>query len=295
MSEEQKDYSRRNFLRGGILAAGAMAVGASVLAPFGANVVKAAETTAEGTCDPNTTCTIPEGAWPYAQLDVEKAKVLGYEGYGKDRCAYGAFYSIISQLQEKVGYPYTMVPTRVLQWGATGGAGWGVLCGALTGACTAINYVVGPKRSDVEKVVSELFGWYTGFEFPQYVPPLSEKIKVNGALPKSVSGSVLCHASVGNWCEVSKYRAESPERSERCARVTADVAAKTVELLNNWHSKTFVPVYPGNETVEECMSCHGEGRSLENARGKMDCGQCHTDVDPKDLLAHIKENWEILK
>lgn len=290
MSTEPKDCSRRKFLKGGILAAGAMAMGAGIFAPIGNNVAQAAETAPSN----ESTCNIPETPWPYAALNVERAKILGYDGYYKDRCSYGVFHAVISLLKEQVGYPYTTVSTRVLQWGATGGAGWGVLCGALAGASTAINYVVGPKRSDVEKVVNELFGWYTEHEFPQYVPP-QEKAKVKGDLPRSVSGSVLCHASVGVWCDVSKYRAESAERSERCARVTADVAAKTVELLNSWHQKTFVPAYKGNESVELCMSCHGEGRSLENARGKMDCVQCHTDVDPKDLLKHIKDNWDLVK
>ncbi|MBZ4688301.1 MAG: hypothetical protein PWQ96_1713 [Clostridia bacterium] len=285
MADEQKrEMSRRKFLTAGAIAAGTMAVGGGIFGAFNSNVAQAKET-----CN----IEVPSWPWPYVKLDAEKAKVLAYEGYGIDRCCYGVFRGIMVQLQEKVGYPYTMIPIEIMQWGATGGAGWGTLCGALMGASTAINFVVGPSRKDVEKVVNELYGWYTTFEFPKYKPPLGKAIKAEGAIPTSVSGSPLCHVSVGNWCSTSKYRAEGKERSERCARLTADVAAKTVELLNDWHSNKFAAAYKDTQSVEECMTCHGKGRSLENARGKQDCIQCHDDVNPNDLLEHIKKNWEI--
>lgn len=297
MSEEKKDVSRRNFLKSGILAASAVAVGAAVFAPFGTNVVKAAESAGTTPATPTTstcatgTCEPPKFPWPYVELDPEKAKDLAYQGYGKYKCAYGVFHAIIAELKEKVGYPYTVIPTEILQWGGTGGGGWGTLCGALTGAATAINFSVGTKK-EVDQLVSELFGWYTTYEFPKYKP--AKQLKPTSEIPKSVAGSPLCHVSVSNWCKASNFKAESAERSERCARVSADVAAKTVELLNKFHAKSFVAVYK-NETVEECMTCHGEGRSLENTRGQMECDQCHTDVDPKDLLGHIKKNWDILQ
>lgn len=285
--EKKQEMSRRKFLTAGAIAAGTMAIGGGVFGAFKTNLAQAAETG-------NQTCEIPAFPWPYTSLDPERAKVLAYEGYGMDKCCYGAFRGIIMQLQEKVGYPYTVIPIEIMQWGATGGAGWATLCGALIGASTAINFVVSPSK-EVKKVVSELYSWYSTFEFPKYKPPLGKAIKAEGSIPTSVAGSPLCHVSVGKWCEESKYRAEGKERSERCARLTADVAAKTVELLNEWHSKTFAPAYASFQSVEECMTCHGKGRSLENARGKQDCVQCHDDVNPNDLLEHIKKNWEIIK
>lgn len=282
MSEE-RDYSRRKFLKSGILAAGALALGTSV---FHTQTAEAAQLPGGEHCAP------PSFPYPYVQLDPEKAKVDGYGGYGGARCSYGVFDAIITQLAEKVGYPYTHVPTQVLSWGGTGGGGWGTLCGALIGAATAINYTM--EKKDADKVVGELFGWYCDFAFPEYMPPAGKALEYEGPIDKSIAGSPLCHVSVSVWCDESGLKAESKARSERCARITADVAAKTAELLNQFHSNNFKPVYK-NENVDDCMMCHGKGHSLEDTRGKMDCQQCHSEVDVDNLVDHIKRSWDMLE
>ncbi len=76
---------------------------------------------------------------------------------------------------------------------------------------------------------------------------------------------------------MSGYRAFSKERSERCGRLTADVAKKTVELLNAIHEGTFVPAHPLDESTKQCKECHTKGSTLEDARGKMACWSCHSD------------------
>ena len=43
---------------------------------------------------------------------------------------------------------------------------------------------------------------------------------------QTVSNSPLCHVSVGKWMKKSGYALGSPERKDRCARVTASVAYK---------------------------------------------------------------------
>ncbi|MGE4274131.1 MAG: C-GCAxxG-C-C family (seleno)protein [Desulfitobacterium sp.] len=282
---DEKDLSRRKFLKSGILAAGALAVGSSI---FNTTKVVEAVETKPAPCESN--CEVPSFPYPYVQLDPEKAKLDGYAGYGKSKCSYGVFEAVIGQLKDKVGYPYTMVPTQVLGWGGTGGGGWATLCGALIGASTAINYTM--EKKDADKVVSELFGWYCDFSFPEFTPAPGKALEYDGIMEKSVAGSPLCHVSVSNWCDASGLKAESKARSERCARITADVAAKTVELLNQFHNKTFKVVYK-NESVEDCMMCHGKGHSLENTRGLMDCDQCHTNVEPDNLVEHIKRSWDI--
>lgn len=282
MAEEKKTMSRRSFLTNGAVAAGTIAIGGGLLGGFNFNPAKA---------DENANGRV---AWPlpFATLDVEKAKVIGYKGYMANQCCYGAFDAVMEQLREKVGYPYTAIPSEIMLWGGTGGAGYATLCGALIGAATAINVVVHPK-DQMNKLVEELFNWANTFEFPQYMPPAGQAGKAEGKLPTSVSGSPLCHISVSNWCKASGYRAESKERSERCGRLTADVAGKTAELINAYYSKTFVAAHKPAESVGECMTCHGKGGTLENTRGKMDCIQCHDDVDTNNLLDHIKTVWNL--
>ncbi|KJS82503.1 MAG: Tat pathway signal protein [Peptococcaceae bacterium BICA1-8] len=279
MNDQYNTISRRSFLTNGAIAAGTIAVGGGVLGAFNLNTVRAA-----------TEVEVQSWPLPYVQLDVEKAKELGYWGYMSNQCAYGAFDAIVSQLKEKVGHPYTNIPSEMMKWGGTGGASWGTLCGSLIGASTAINLVVG---KDANTLIDELYKWYIAFPFPEYMPPAGKAGKVEGKIVTSSCGSVLCHASVSEWCSVSKYRAEGKERSERCGRLTADVSAKTVQMLNAYHNKMFTPVLKNAESVGECMTCHGKGGTLENTRGKMDCIQCHDDVDTNNLLGHIKQQWNL--
>lgn len=50
----------------------------------------------------------------------------------------GSAGAILLQLQEKVGYPYTLLTPDMYRWGAGGGASWGTLCGTLAGAANMI-------------------------------------------------------------------------------------------------------------------------------------------------------------
>ncbi|MFZ5943098.1 MAG: C-GCAxxG-C-C family protein [Bacillota bacterium] len=278
MSIEKRELTRRNFITAGAATAGTLAVSGGIFGAFSINAAKADEA--------------PVHPLPYVQLDVEKAKELGYWGYMSSQCSYGAFDAVIAQLREKVGAPYTSIPSDIMKWGGTGGASWATLCGALIGASTAINTVVG---KDANKIIDELYKWYTTFPFPEYMPPKGKAGKAEGKLVTSACGSVLCHVSVSDWCAASKYRAEGKERSERCGRLTADVAGKTVQMLNAYFNKTFTPVLKDAESVGECMTCHGKGGTLENTRGKMDCIQCHDGIDTNNLVDHLKNQWSILK
>ncbi len=182
---------------------------------------------------------------------------------------YGAFNALIGALKEKVGFPYTVIPPQMVRYGEGGGVGWATLCGTLNGSAAVINLV----SKDYSQFVNELFGWYTNTTFPMY-KPVSPKVDISAT---SVSGSPLCHASVTEWCKAANAKSESPERSERCARLTADVAAQTAEMLNTYVAsptefKASLKLAP---SVSQCGACHLKGGTLENARGKMDCVSCH--------------------
>jgi hypothetical protein len=269
MSNNEKtvdqELSRRNFLKftgaGLGLAAGALVLGtgiagAQTAAPAGA---------------------VAESAFPYVELDPEEARLRGHAGYYKAGCAYGAFYAILSMLREKVGGAYNQVPLRMLRYGGAGIANWGTICGALNGACAAITLSV--PDADVSKLCGELLGWYTRFDFPskestalaasggfKYSPATYLKVD----LATSVSDSPLCHASNAKWIARSGYGLASPERKERCARLTGDVAAKAVEFLNAYKAGKFVPAFKVDEQTAGCLACHSDSQE-----GKMECLTCH--------------------
>ncbi len=207
-------------------------------------------------------------ALPYVQLDPEAVAERAYQNYFKGDCMYGVFASIVEELADKVGEPYASFPTTVTRFGAGGVMGWATLCGAANGAAMGI-YLV--SKTPVP-IIDEVFGHYSHAELPDYTPK-SAKMKIK----PSVSDSTLCHVSVSKWCDVAGAKSFSPERAERCAQLVASVAKKTVEELNAQAAGTFVAAYPIPQEVQACRGCHDKGSELENTRGKMDCGSCHTE------------------
>jgi len=98
--------------------------------------------------------------WPYEELDTEKVRILGHDSFWTGKgCAYGAFNAIIQALRDKIGDPYTTLPTEIMIYGAGGGAEWGTLCGAPNGAAAAISLV--HDKATTFELVNELLGWYT--------------------------------------------------------------------------------------------------------------------------------------
>lgn len=223
---------------------------------------------------------------PYRPLDPEDARRRGHKGYYDGGCCYGAFVAVLDPLAEQFGAPYTNVPGQMMYYGAGGGAGWGTLCGAINGAAAAISLFL--DRGNATNVVSELFGWYTTVLFPSDISNdyaqrhLFLVNRYDKPLLQTVSGSTLCHASVSKWCTEAGVKASAPDRSERCARLTADTSAKAVDMLNAFVDGQFRAVFIPPKSVTGCMGCHGSAIANVQATVKMDCQQCHQD------------NWEHL-
>ncbi|GAB4560930.1 MAG: hypothetical protein Kow0047_07870 [Anaerolineae bacterium] len=198
---------------------------------------------------------------------------------------YGAFGAVVTALRDAVGSPYDLMPLDMMRYGEGGMAGYGSLCGALNGAAAAITLVAGEEL--YKKLVTELLTWYTQTPLPteisnQYAANhefLVEELKTDAVLPQSVSNSTLCHVSVTNWCLASGYASGSKERSERCGRLTGDVAAKAVELLNvALVDGAFEPAMSLPKETEGCITCHTVGKDFQAGqftRGKENCLSCH--------------------
>jgi hypothetical protein len=210
-----------------------------------------------------------QGAWKYTRLAQEAVAAGAYRMMSKGGCMYGVFGSIVNSLAGLVGEPFRSFPVEMMKYGAGGVGGFGSLCGTLNGGAALIGLFV-EDRKRRENLITELFTWYESAELPLYRP---EETSKELDMPKSVAGSVLCHISAGRWCGVSGYAVRSGEMHERCSRLTADVAAKTVELLNRSldPSCTFAGL---PQETKSCVSCHGQ-RELRDSMGTMSCGACH--------------------
>ena len=131
--------------------------------------------------------------------------------------------AIIGQQADVAGAPFDGIPVQMF---TNGGAGYGQnsLCGCLGGAAGAIGLVCDKATSSA--MLKELCTWYKETNLPMY--DRGEK-----ALAQVVPGSVNCIDSLGKFFAASGVSSMSdPGRIVRCSCLAADVAKKTVELLN---------------------------------------------------------------
>jgi hypothetical protein len=238
----------------------------------------------------------PPWPWPYAKLDPDYVRILGHDSYYVNGCGYAGFYAIIQALAEKVGAPFNSIPPELMTFGYGGVIGWGTLCGALNGASAAMSLVT--DKTTMAKIVNELVGWYTQTKFPsdksnEFAQKHTFKDnRYDGVLSQNVSGSPLCHQSVTGWCLQAGFAEASAERKERCARLSGDVAAHAVELLNQTVDNAFVATYVAPKTIGACMTCHGTG-SLDNVAAKSECTQCHDDPHKATLTGDVNNDGRV--
>jgi hypothetical protein len=205
---------------------------------------------------------------PYAKLDPVHVAELGYRNFYRGDCMFGVFGAVVEVLAEKVGEPFASYPTSVTRYGAGGVMGWGTLCGAANGAAMAI-YLV---SKDPAPAINEVMAFYEQEALPNYMPT-QPKFQV----VSSIADSPLCHVSISKWCTASGYKASSPERLDRCAQLVASIAKYTAEVLNAQVEGSYKAAHPHSAAVVACRGCHEWGSVLDNIRGTMSCGACHSE------------------
>ena len=204
--------------------------------------------------------------WPYVKLDPEKTAEIAYNEWYRVFCGAAVISSVFSQLREKVGEPYKSFPVDAFVFLEGGTAGWGTICGSNAGANIVSNIIIGPRIAgpDCEngaQIGSETMDWYSNTPLPVYIP---KEPKQKAKIIQTTSQSPLCHISVGKWMKESGYAFVSPERKDRCARVSASVAYQLVQHLNAWKDGKYVskaswtPVKDMGITGQQnCTECHG--------------------------------------
>ena len=211
-------------------------------------------------------------AWRWQQLDPQVAAQRAYDIYSDGSCMYAVFGGVMTALAGKYGAPYNTFPIGMMRYGAEG-AFYGSLCGAANGAAALIGLFCSSmeQKSRREKMIQEVFAWYEVAKFPGWVP-LRPILDVE--LPRNVSGSVLCHVSMGIWCRTAGKAVESPERKERCRRLSAETAARVTELLNRATDPqcTFIGL-PAATTA--CTLCHNPEGTRPDSSASMRCDACH--------------------
>jgi hypothetical protein len=257
----KKTFSRREVLGIGA-AAGAVLLGTCCK-------VISSETKTEPTAKP----TYP---WEYKELDVKKTQARAYESYFQGGCMFGVFEAIAAQVAEMLGRPYTDFPFAMSSYGGGGVALWGTLCGTCNGAAMAISmFHTGKLRS---QLISEVFTWYEATALPVFLPKEPKKVVKDFKMKPSQAKSTLCHVSITRWTNASGFQPFTPQRVERCARVVANMAGFTAELLNKTALKKFTPKHQVGAVANGCLECHAKGKQEPNEPevvSKMYCTTCH--------------------
>ena len=117
-------------------------------------------------------------------------------------------------------------PVKMFQNGAAG-YGQNSLCGCLGGAAAVIGLVC--ESADSKACLKEVMEWYKTSTLPTYDRGSAP------AVAQVVPGSPNCADSLLQFFQAApqiNYDMSHPDRINRCACLTADVARKTAEVLN---------------------------------------------------------------
>lgn len=207
--------------------------------------------------------------WPYEKLDPAKTAEIAYNEWYRVFCGSAVINSVVGQLREKIGEPYTSFPADAFVFLEGGQVGWGTICGSPAGANIVANLIIGPRTAGAaegHEISADIMQWYSETALPTFTPA---NPKISAKLPTTVSESPLCHISVGKWMKEANQPLGSAERKDRCARVAASTAYRLVELLNDWKDGKY------ESTADfSCAKEHG-------ITGQFNCTECHGDNVPE--------------
>lgn len=201
--------------------------------------------------------------WHYLPVAAEEVAAEAYRLKGDNGCMYSVFRAVLSAWAKQSGQSVEAFPFHMFQYGDGGIGHWGTVCGTLNGSAALFGLFETDKKRR-EALIDELYRWYESTELPAYSPAADAR-----PIAKSTSESVLCHVSVGHWCELSGADPLGPGRKERCRRLTADVATKVVEILNRGTVA---------DSGASAVAVATDKKKGTLTIGKMRCGLCHDDM-----------------
>ena len=135
--------------------------------------------------------------WPYPEFDVEQVRRRGYEYKYEKACMYGVVKAIATSAAEQ-NPQWSTLPLDAFYYGRGGAYLWGTLCGALNGGLFVLTLALG----DCPQAADDLMTWYVKAQLPSLNHDEYCRFKNQ---QQTVSGSPLCHQSVGKWIKKTGF------------------------------------------------------------------------------------------
>ncbi len=156
------------------------------------------------------------GPFELKDFSLKRIGELAFKYYWDCNCEYGLITAFREEASLNLDY------SQVKAFSPSLPNRWNRVCGAVTGAFWVFAFTLEPSefKGAVERLV----------DFHNHTPlPLFKPKGVN--LPKAPALSISCRDSIVNWCRATGIHPRSPERSYRCAAITADVAVKCGQIV----------------------------------------------------------------
>jgi len=150
------------------------------------------------------------------KLDLETVARQAYEGYKKYGCEFGVITSVSSALGLDISFERVMKIKKELP------VKWNTVCGAITGAFVLFSLLL--EESDFKFAAERIVKFHNDTPLPQFEGD-------GRAVPKASADSILCRDSILNWSRKTGIPVKNPLRSERCGRITADIAVETLKII----------------------------------------------------------------
>lgn len=219
----------------------------------------------------------------YVKLDPMAVAKLAYESKSGG-CMYQVFHALITKLAESDSVDaakFKTIPTTLAIYGGGGVSGQGTLCGNLNGVGMLVN-ILDDLNGKNGSVIAAMFRFYETTELPYmdnaFVEGIgsTQEVTEEKVVKASIANSALCHASLTKWSAASGKTVA--QKGERCPRLSASIAMRLAELLNDAYDNKEIT----GTTHEEngtCTTCHGKKETLMSApsvMSGMECQTCHT-------------------
>ncbi|SNR62398.1 C-GCAxxG-C-C family (seleno)protein [Desulfurobacterium atlanticum] len=162
----------------------------------------------------------------YVNLVPEEVALKAFNYFPDLKCSEASFKAIIETLSEKIGEPYSFIPSSILAYGKAGIYGWCGVCGAFNGTSAAVSVIFEGNDKKVKAVLNHLANFLLSNVQPVFLPGNVDSI-LRISLP-----SLSCSDIFLRFHKEHGVDFEDDRRKKFCRCLTYTTVFKTVEILN---------------------------------------------------------------